>query len=99
MINSFTSQGFCGPNGGNCTAVDLHLGDTTGPASSSAVVDLIPTLVFFFLIQLRQQISPILQPRVFCSSRLQVRILLTIQSGHLQTFLPPASSMDVMVPV
>jgi len=42
QANAFLNTGYCGPNGGNCTIVDISMNDTI----SIVVVDLIPTNVF-----------------------------------------------------
>ncbi|KAH9942095.1 hypothetical protein B0H21DRAFT_525818 [Amylocystis lapponica] len=41
---AFLNTGNCGPNGGNCTAVEVNLGNPDG--SSNAMVDLVPTHVY-----------------------------------------------------
>ncbi|KAH7912705.1 hypothetical protein BJ138DRAFT_743701 [Hygrophoropsis aurantiaca] len=42
QAGAFLNTGYCGPNGGNCTTVDIAMNDTY----STVVVDLIPTHVF-----------------------------------------------------
>lgn len=42
QAGAFLNTGYCGPNGGNCTTVDVSMNDTI----STVVVDLIPTHVF-----------------------------------------------------
>ncbi|KAH7883342.1 hypothetical protein F5I97DRAFT_228907 [Phlebopus sp. FC_14] len=42
QAGAFLNTGYCGPNGGNCTTVDISMNDTM----SVVVVDLIPTHVF-----------------------------------------------------
>ncbi|KIJ66072.1 hypothetical protein HYDPIDRAFT_187111 [Hydnomerulius pinastri MD-312] len=42
QAGAFLNTGYCGPNGGNCTTVDITMNDTI----SVVVVDLIPTHIF-----------------------------------------------------